>query len=315
MRVFWKVATPLVLAAVAFGAGVIWHAYSSKAAARKLNDEVQLTVVRAQRGDAEAEEKLGGMYYYGRGEMQSYVDAMRWYRAAADQGYAKAQFDVGYLYNTGKGVQQDFTEAYRWYGLAVNKNDDRAESGLATMYYHGRGVPQDYAKAALLYRRSADQGFAQAQYDLGSMYYHGLGVTQDRAISRYWIRKAAEQGYGRARENLGMKLTPWLIFILGVQAMAGFALASGPLSFNLWEPNEGIHNSRDWLSVGTGTLFLITAGLSWYGYTHNLIWCWIYGFTGFELLKWSLNALSLILAYVVLVHNKPTVGELPAEDH
>jgi TPR repeat protein len=255
------------------------------------------------------------MYFYGRGEAQSNMEALRWYRAAANQGFAKAQFDMGYLYDTGTGIQQDFNEAKRWYDLASNKGSEEAQCALGNMYYHGHGVPQDYTKAALLFRRSADQGFARAEYDLGSMYYYGHGVNQDRAVSRYWIRKAAEQGYERARALLGIKLTPWLMFILGVQIVAGFVLASRPLSFNLWEPSEMIHDSHDLLSVATGFLFLIAAGLSWYGYTHNLIWCWIYGFTGFQLLKWSLNAISLILAYIVLVHIKKTAaGERPVAD-
>jgi hypothetical protein len=91
---------------------------------------------------------------------------------------------------------------------------------------------------------------------------------------------------------------------LAVQALAGFALAFRPLSLNRWEPNEGVRDSRDWLSIGTGALFLATAGLSWYGYTHNLIWCWIYGVTGFELFKWSLNAIALVLLFFVLFHKK-----------
>lgn len=315
MKVLWRVLTAVTSIAVIGGAVFAWHSFRARAAARMLNDEVQLTLTRAQRGDANAEERLGGMYFYGRGEPQSNVEALQWYRAAANQGYARAQFDMGYLYDTGTGVQQDFKEAYRWYDLASNKGDAEAECALANMYYHGNGVPQDYAKAALLFRRSADQGFARAEYDLGSMYYYGRGVTQDRAVSRYWIRKAAEQGYERAKALLGIKLSPLLIFILGVQTIFGFVLASRPLSFNLWEPNEGIRGSHDLLSVATGLLFLGTAGLSWYGYTHNLIWCWIYGYTGFELFKWSLNGISLILAYIVLVHSqKSTADELPAEE-
>lgn len=315
MTPLWRVVTTVISVAAAVGGVFTWHSVRARAIARKLNEEVQLTLTQAQRGDAEAEEKLGGMYFYGRGEPRSNVEALRWYRAAADQGYAKAQFDIGYLYETGTGVRQDFNEAYRWYDLASSKGSEEAECALGNMYYHGHGVPQDYAKAALLFRRSADQGFARAEYDLGSMYYYGHGVPQDRALSRYWIRKAAEQGYERAKALLGIKLTLWLMFILWVQIVYGFVLASRPLSFNLWEPNEGIRDSRDLLSVVTGVLFLIAAGLSWYGYTHNLIWCWIYGFTGFQLLKWSLNAISLILAYIVLFHSKKTAAaELPVED-
>ena len=35
------------------------------------------------------------MYAYDIGDLQDDVEALRWYRLAADQGYAIAQYDVG----------------------------------------------------------------------------------------------------------------------------------------------------------------------------------------------------------------------------
>ncbi len=138
------------------------------------------------------------------------------------------------------------------------------------MYFSGRGVSQDRDKAALLYRRSAEQGVARAEYDLGYMYYYGKGIPQDRMEARLWFRRAAEHGDQRAKGLLGLKLNAWLVSILVIQAIAGIALAFRPLSLNMWEPNEGVHEYRDWLSIGTGALFLLTAALSWYGYTQQL---------------------------------------------
>jgi hypothetical protein len=112
---------------------------------------------------------------------------------------------------------------------------------------------------------------------------------------------------------LGLKLKSWLVLFLVIQAIAGAALAFHPLSLSMWEPNEGVHDYRDWLSVGTGALFLLNAGLSWYGYTHNLIWCWVYGVTGFQLLKWSLDTFALLLLYFVFFQTKPVVIEQPTQ--
>jgi uncharacterized protein len=308
MRVVWKVAIPLISGIAFFGATSVWYAYKSEADARKRAEDMRNTLAYAQRGDAAAQERLGGMYYYGYSVSQSYPKALRWYRAAADRGYVKAQYDVGYMYDTGKGVQQDFAEAHHWYEQAANRGDRQAECGLAAMYYDGRGVPQDYVKAALLYRRSADQGLPRAEYDLGYMYYHGQGLPQDRAEAKIWIRKAAMQGDEHAREAVGMTLSPLLIFLLAVQGLAGLALASRPLAVNLWEKNEGIRDRRDWLSVGAGVLFLIAAVMGWYGYTHNLIWHRIYGVTGFVLLKWSLDAIALVLIFLVFFQRKPSAG-------
>jgi TPR repeat protein len=309
----WKVALLVVLAVVTLGAIVAWNRYKAKEDARKLAEDVQTTRDRALKGDSDAEQKLAAMYYYGHGVPQDYSQALEWYRKAADQGNPQAEYGIGYMYDTGKGVQQDFAKASRWFEQAVDKGDRQAECGLAAMYFKGRGVPQDRAKAALLCRRSADQGFARAEYDLGYMYYYGQGIPQDRTEARLWFRRAAEHGDERAKSLLGLKLKAWLVPFLVIQAMAGIALAFRPLSLNMWEPNEGVHDYRDGLSVGTGALFLLTAGLSWYGYTHNLIWCWVYGVTGFQLIKWSLDAVALALLYFVFFPKKTLETEEPTE--
>ena len=43
-------------------------------------------LARAEAGDADAQAYLGAMYVAGRGVAQDHVEAVRWYRLAADQG-------------------------------------------------------------------------------------------------------------------------------------------------------------------------------------------------------------------------------------
>src|SRR5580704_8843271 len=86
----------------------------------------------------------------------------------------------------------------------------------------------------------------------------------------------------------------WLIFPLTIRTMTGIALTFRPLSLNKWEPNEGVRRSGDWLALVTGIIFLSSAGLSWYGYTHNRSW-WCWGLTGLPLLKFCLDVIGLVL--------------------
>lgn len=313
MRHLSKFALIVVFAIATLVAVAAWRIHQTVQDALKLTDDIQTTRARALNGDPDAEDRLGAMYYYGQGVPQDHTQALNWYRKAADQGNPQAEYGVGYMYDTGHGVQQDFAQAARWFQRAVDKGSRQAECGLAAMYYEGRGMPQDRAKAVALYRRSADQGDAIAQYDLGRMYYYGLGMPQDRTQARLWFRRSAANGDERAKSLLGLKLKPAAMLFLVIQAMAGIAFAFRPLSLNIWEPNEGIHDRGDWLSVGTGTLLLLTVGLSWYGYTHNLFWCWIYGVTGFQLLKWSLDASALVLLYFVFHQKKPLQPQGPTE--
>jgi len=150
--------------------------------------------VRAEKGEADAQYRLGLSYCYGQGVPQDYTEAVRWFRKAAEHGYAKAQYSLGSSYYYGGGVPHDYTEAIRLYRKAADQGDAMAQYGLGFMYYKGRGVPQDYTEAVRWYRKAAGQGNAMAQYGLGFMYYKGKGVPQDYAEAVRWYRKAAGQG-------------------------------------------------------------------------------------------------------------------------
>ena len=51
---------------------------------------------------------------------QDDVEAVRWYRLAAERGYAVAQLSLGVMYSDGRGVPQDDVEAQKWYNLAAS---------------------------------------------------------------------------------------------------------------------------------------------------------------------------------------------------
>ena len=47
------------------------------------------------------------------------MQAVKWYRLAADQGNAKAQTNLGVAYAAGQGVPKDYTLAYMWSNLGA----------------------------------------------------------------------------------------------------------------------------------------------------------------------------------------------------
>jgi hypothetical protein len=67
------------------------------------------------------------------------VQAVSWYRKAAEQGHAKAQSNLGYSYANGKGVAKDEIEAYAYYNLAGITNEI-ARNNLAIL---GKGMSPD----------------------------------------------------------------------------------------------------------------------------------------------------------------------------
>ncbi len=71
-----------------------------------------------------------GMRYYG---AESYTEAARWFRMAAERGNADAQYMLGGLYSDGRGVAQDYAEALKWYRMAAEQGLYPAQTALKKM--------------------------------------------------------------------------------------------------------------------------------------------------------------------------------------
>lgn len=63
--------------------------------------------------------KLGICYYIGQGVARDYVQAVYWWRQAAEQGNAYAQYSLGICYAKGLGVERDSEQAEYWKNLAI----------------------------------------------------------------------------------------------------------------------------------------------------------------------------------------------------
>jgi len=149
----------------------------------------------AKRGDAEAQYRVGRLYYYGTGVAPDAAEAARWYRAAAEQGHARSQSNLGALYEEGRGVAVDPAEAAAWYAKAAAQGRAVASFNLGRMYEQGRGVPQDEPKAFELYEAAARKGYGEAQWQLARMYESGRGVAADPEQAAKWERRASKNGY------------------------------------------------------------------------------------------------------------------------
>jgi uncharacterized protein len=144
-------------------------------------------------------------------EREDYVTAIQVLRPLADRGNADAQARLGWMYHYGEGVPQDDATAATWYRKAADQGDADSQSTLGFLYEYGKGVPQDDATAASWYRKAADQGSARAQVDLGYMYDHGQGVPRDYVAAHMWFSLAAAGGLKQAltsRDGIAAKMTP-----------------------------------------------------------------------------------------------------------
>lgn len=84
----------------------------------------------------------------------------------ANDGEAEAQNSLGLRYLLGDGVQQNFDTAYVWFLQAANRGYAKGEYNLAVMYAAGLGVHRDNDQAVFWHCKAADQGLHPAQYNL-----------------------------------------------------------------------------------------------------------------------------------------------------
>jgi uncharacterized protein len=188
------------------GVPPVFQPQTSPTADAPLNPSLAAAPPPSERGDAEAQYKLGGAYLLGQGVLKDDAEAAKWFRKAADQGYAPAQSLLGLMLRDGQGVPQDDAQAAKWFRKAADQGYAQAQGMLGIMLHGGQGVPQDYAEAAKWFRRAADQGDADAQVMLGITLHDGRGVPQDYSEAVKWYRKSADQGEAVAQLNLGVAL-------------------------------------------------------------------------------------------------------------
>ncbi len=165
--------------------------------------DINELLIKAERGDSEAQYALGRCYLDGNGVAQDYAEAVKWYRRAAEQMHAFAEYDLGCCYYNGWGISQDYYQAVKWLRKAGEQGHLQAQCILGRCYKYGIGVPQDYVESVKWYRMAAYMGYAEALCELGTCYAEGKGVPQDYVEAEKWWRKAAERGYAGAQQNLG----------------------------------------------------------------------------------------------------------------
>lgn len=191
----------------------------------------------ADKGNRDAQMKLG--FYYDRGldGTPNPLLAARWYTLAAEQGLPLAQYLLGELYQLGRlGQEPDYALAKKWYqaastgfpealtalsfvfdtvdndyasarnfaSLSANKAEPIGQYNLGLIYEYGKGIPEDAQKAFEYYQQAANAGYAPAMTQLAGLYLKGsMGSSSpDKALE--WYKKAAELGDVQALYQMGV---------------------------------------------------------------------------------------------------------------
>ena len=156
----------------------------------------------AEKGDADAQFRLGVRYAEGNGVQKDYYEAAKWYRKAAEQGNSDAQVNLGYCYEMGYGVEKDYQKAFQLYTASAKQGEVVAQTNLGNCYAYGRGVQQDYLTAVEWYEIAARKNHPKAFYLLGTMAESGHGLEKDKKEAVRYYHKAAELGNEPAKKAL-----------------------------------------------------------------------------------------------------------------
>jgi TPR repeat protein len=140
---------------------------------------VRLWRFAAERGEHRAAYRLAMALVEGQGVDPDLAGAARWLRQSAEAGHVPAMPQWGLLHYHGHGTVKDLDEAARWFVKAHNAGDIGGTLLLARCHEHGHGVRQDPARAVALYRQAAAADLPEAYRKLADFHDQGFGVPRD----------------------------------------------------------------------------------------------------------------------------------------
>ncbi len=167
----------------------------AKEALQKIQARPEGMRERAEAGDAEAQVELGLACRSGKGVDKDPVEAVKWFRKAAQQSHPRGLYHLGFCHYAGVGVKKDKLEAVKWWTKAVVMGDDMSKQTLGSITGELSDLIPELTK-------QAEGGDADAQFALGICYRDGLGIDKDNAESAKWLGKAADQGHPQAKQSI-----------------------------------------------------------------------------------------------------------------
>ncbi|WP_174872413.1 SEL1-like repeat protein [Pectobacterium polaris] len=157
-------------------------------------DILRLAIAWAKDGDPAMNFLVGHLYNFGYGDIENEnIEALKWFRVAAEGGQRDAQNILGLAYEEGRwGVNIDGDEALKWYERAASQGDNTAQMNLGKMYYTGLRVRTDYQKAYSLFERTYKNNVRNAGNYLSQMYYNGQYVEADCHQAKKYYEETAK---------------------------------------------------------------------------------------------------------------------------
>ena len=122
----------------------------------------------------------------------------------AEKGNAEAQFKVGEMYETGFGVKQDMEQARSWISKAADQGHETAGFKLLYWDVEKNGLTAGNKPGVENLKAKANEGNPQAEYYVGKMHARGVGMKKDPDKAIEWLNKAALVGVLEAEREVAV---------------------------------------------------------------------------------------------------------------
>jgi len=135
------------------------------------------------------------------------IEALTWYRKAAEHGEDYMQMHLAECYKNGVGVSANAVEAAKWYRKAADHGDGLAQDTLGNCYLEGNGVPKNYVEAYKWFSVACAQAMPMptSKFRLtlvGRLMTPEQIAEGQRLASEFRPRKALEPGTAISRERI-----------------------------------------------------------------------------------------------------------------
>lgn len=116
----------------------------------------------SEKGNIEAQYRLGMMYRFGWGVEKSFKTARERFQTAADEDHAEAQSELAKIFKDGRGIDRDYVTAARWFEKAAMQHQGVSQLNLARFYRSGKGVEKSWPHAWAWFSLAIDNQYMDA---------------------------------------------------------------------------------------------------------------------------------------------------------
>jgi enhanced entry protein EnhC len=142
---------------------------------------------------------MGRMRLYGYGELKNNAMAMRYFKRAAERGFLPAELIMA---RAALNQNHDPVEALYWFKKAADAHDVSAQMYCAAAYRVGYGASKNADASQRYIIEAAKNGNALAQYTLANTFLASKS-TDTKRVGLVWLTKAADQNNLAAMLLLG----------------------------------------------------------------------------------------------------------------